>query len=1744
MSSRAALRAPIHNPYDKFTQPEFDAWIGDITGALKRALGREEAPSISTPAPRSEDVHPADFSAYGDVDDSFAEIKARRDAKGKERAREEDFSVDEGQGSPEVVVISSDEEGEEEEYGSPDEHGTEYEYYDEDAEAEAVNEEDTSDQEEGRVPVYEVSDEEEDVLRGHADEDEVEVEVEEEEDAEEAAGVDINDEEYDEDEAAHDHEHPPQTHEAYDLDYEDDEEAEEPYEDEQPVDIRDQWEGPSTYAEDYYSSGDLPIGASIEGSAHLLPTEVPVPQVEEPIEDQEEEEFPPRSADERPVDIVDPWAAPLTYAEDLYTGGDVLGDTNVLSPSHLSPVSNTPLPDESVLVAPDVVTPLDASEPDVSIRSMGDHTPMSTEDLALSVDAVQEPSFDLFEDLYHELEGSLGPSQDEILDDSQFFQLSSGVNPVRDQSYHRLHDRSSSPPRMSTQGHIDWNWPPAFQGRPIAASGSLETIEQQPVVESAKETAYVVPTVREVVEISDDEEDDAPNAPGLSFPLDPSLESLAHVDVLTEEVPVDEFRKSPPLAVADVPAETNASAITDDISLEGAVSANDIPDADVSIVPEDVPLVANVSIVAETDTNITNVIDDSTGPVTDAVDVEPEAIAVESEVIAEAVAVDSREITSTPISEDDEGFGDLPAEVLSAGESVVNEVDVFNILANLNDRPQPVFSDPSNDTYDDAYTEQLVDADFLAYPDVLEEPLETKTTPSDESHGTFTMPVIAEEALYTVSEVVTEDELADEPDSDVMTDHDELLATTLEYVIEEAVTEGRQTEEPEIEIPSVYVTNEDESPQQDAARISREKTPDAQSALRDITDGDSGLSFVVAGVDSEDESPRRRRPRFYVNRKASSKEPQEPLSPVVPSTTEDDVKPSHHLEGGVPEPVSADPAVPDPASVWGTRATSPQVEAPPSAKNRVEQLERAAETGNLLKMTLKQPAIHSASGLFTPATDTDSSPASPAISSDVRETEPDSAAVDDDAVDDVAVDKVPIDNTPIDEAPIDEAPIDEAPIDNAPVDNTPVDDAPVDDLPIDDLHDNDDLPGNLSVDNIPVDNTPVDVTLVNADAPEDTKDLDESTIAEVPAAPHAADPEAAKVEGHEHLHEDVHDADADADGDLDPEYHGESDGVLEENQTPVVVAAAASLPVPQLTSSLPEALPEHPPTADDAPAPEDVDPFTLMGSDSKVAPVAVETPSEKSDSAEKSLSPPVVVEQEDTLASTSVLADQAGVILTPAEPDQTVNSGSSRGSSFNATAGSSNNATQTTEEELRSLKRKRMSPPPTPPRLTLSTPAEWNTRSATGPDGNDDDDDDDSIASSRNGQPVKRAPKVKRPLSRTTSRASSTISNHSVSDATAPVASGSRPSNVFPLPFVNAGGVLHHHHGKPLSRQPSRIPVTVKVRERTITPPTSSQTQVQAQLPQYPLPQHPESSNALHPSLSSLSSSPVTRSNCKFHKISIPLDEDEPRVFFVVPGCSLTNSELIEEEEIEDHGVATLADNARLVPNVEALDFNSYLIGVLRQLVGVDLLREQEIFYLPQEGDNIGLKPKSPTKSRHHRRESTGGRTSVASASASASARSRALMRSPGKSKLGRAGSVSTVGSAARSSQSGTSASVAGSISDDEQSSVEGAPPKAKRRKGDKRKASTPTAESLSFKTRRSKRLSADASAYKPEDSEVLSSDEGRPKKSRSKKTQRGTKRARVSDIHQEENEEEQAKAKRRKVKINSVPSTQETTEA
>ncbi|KAJ6593520.1 hypothetical protein B0H19DRAFT_23287 [Mycena capillaripes] len=128
----AVPKAPIVNPYEKFTQPQFDEWIDGITGALRDALGyRAEVPQkpkakTQWHVPTSEgseapDATEEDVDAYADeLDDSFAEINARRaataSAKGKGRDPREGPGLGKGErGAPIEIDLDSEEEEQEEE---------------------------------------------------------------------------------------------------------------------------------------------------------------------------------------------------------------------------------------------------------------------------------------------------------------------------------------------------------------------------------------------------------------------------------------------------------------------------------------------------------------------------------------------------------------------------------------------------------------------------------------------------------------------------------------------------------------------------------------------------------------------------------------------------------------------------------------------------------------------------------------------------------------------------------------------------------------------------------------------------------------------------------------------------------------------------------------------------------------------------------------------------------------------------------------------------------------------------------------------------------------------------------------------------------------------------------------------------------------------------------------------------------------------------------------------------------------------------------------------------------------------------------------------------------------------------------------------------------------------------------------------------------------------------------------------
>jgi hypothetical protein len=112
---------PMVNPYDKFTQPEFDAWIGDMTDSLRRALGFEqdeprllEKTRINGSANNGILEYPQlDLSDQDELpDDSFAQLKKRRE-KGKARDPREGPGLGRDRTQP-IEVVSSDEEEEQE----------------------------------------------------------------------------------------------------------------------------------------------------------------------------------------------------------------------------------------------------------------------------------------------------------------------------------------------------------------------------------------------------------------------------------------------------------------------------------------------------------------------------------------------------------------------------------------------------------------------------------------------------------------------------------------------------------------------------------------------------------------------------------------------------------------------------------------------------------------------------------------------------------------------------------------------------------------------------------------------------------------------------------------------------------------------------------------------------------------------------------------------------------------------------------------------------------------------------------------------------------------------------------------------------------------------------------------------------------------------------------------------------------------------------------------------------------------------------------------------------------------------------------------------------------------------------------------------------------------------------------------------------------------------------------------------
>lgn len=282
-----------------------------------------------------------------------------------------------------------------------------------------------------------------------------------------------------------------------------------------------------------------------------------------------------------------------------------------------------------------------------------------------------------------------------------------------------------------------------------------------------------------------------------------------------------------------------------------------------------------------------------------------------------------------------------------------------------------------------------------------------------------------------------------------------------------------------------------------------------------------------------------------------------------------------------------------------------------------------------------------------------------------------------------------------------------------------------------------------------------------------------------------------------------------------------------------------------------------------------------------------------------------------------------------------------------------------------------------------------------------------------------------------------------------------------------------------------------------------------------------------------------TRSQCRYRKISLPREEDGPRVTFCVPQCSLNDKELMEDEDITDDGLATVRDFERLWDHVEEQNLSPYLVGVIRQLVGLDLLRENEVYYLPTDEEIKQMERKQKREVQKKSRKSIGGAANVESTSLTGSVSATSLTPQPSLSQVekGKFGpppsfteSVSTASTRSKVGRGGPSRSISG----DDVTDGEGDGRKKRRRTGKERDGNslrnTPSiredsaapsiagspapSQSTAERTpvRRSQRalkkaISTDAQAYKPTFSSGESSaGELENSKKKRKSTRGGTK--------------------------------------
>lgn len=238
----------------------------------------------------------------------------------------------------------------------------------------------------------------------------------------------------------------------------------------------------------------------------------------------------------------------------------------------------------------------------------------------------------------------------------------------------------------------------------------------------------------------------------------------------------------------------------------------------------------------------------------------------------------------------------------------------------------------------------------------------------------------------------------------------------------------------------------------------------------------------------------------------------------------------------------------------------------------------------------------------------------------------------------------------------------------------------------------------------------------------------------------------------------------------------------------------------------------------------------------------------------------------------------------------------------------------------------------------------------------------------------------------------------------------------------------------------------------------------------------------------------------------------------------------MEDEEIEDHGDATHEDSLRMVKDVETLDFDAYLIGTLRQLVGLDILREQEVFYLPSPGEEVtrkvlrrsGSERMGPARNTSHDYSSFAGSPGY-SIRSPASTRAAASVAGSSTSFSARRKAIDSDKESINTAHLSDSDSPEENLSDEFSTSKRPRPSPSD--KGEGGSMGPPGPKPL--KSRRSKRLLMD-STYQPraEDEADTSNDDSKARrKSRGKK--RGIKRTRTNEATDAENNSRKAKKQR-----------------